>query len=126
MAALIFATLPMWMAVLSFVLYRERLSAAVVFGLVLGFAGIALLVGGVGGGTTGPGPALVVLAGALSWSLGSVLTRWAPLPERQVRSTAMQMLCGGALLLVVGIVSGELDGSTRGRCRRSRGWRSPT
>jgi drug/metabolite transporter (DMT)-like permease len=106
--ALIFATLPMWMALLSFVLYRERLNAAVLFGLVLGFAGIALLVGGVSGGASGPIPPLVVLIGAFSWSLGSVLTRWAPLPERQMRSTAMQMLCGGALLLTAGVGAGEL------------------
>jgi drug/metabolite transporter (DMT)-like permease len=107
-SALIFASLPMWMALLSFLLYRERLSGAVTGGLALGFAGIALLVGGVSGGASGPIPPLVVLGGALCWSLGSVLTRWAPLPERQARSTALQMICGGALLLVAGIVAGEI------------------
>ncbi len=107
-SALIFATLPMWMALLSFVLYRERLSTAVIGGLVLGFAGTALLVEGASGGSSGWVGPLVVLAGAFCWSLGSVLTRWAPLPERQTRSTAMQMLCGGALLALAGVVSGEL------------------
>ena len=107
-AALIFATLPMWMALLSFVLYRERLRVAVLFGLVLGFAGIALLVGGVSGGASGPVPPLVVLVGAFCWSLGSVLTRWAPLPQRQMLSTAMQMVCGGALLTAAGVLSGEV------------------
>jgi drug/metabolite transporter (DMT)-like permease len=107
-SALIFATLPMWMALLSFALYRERLSPVVLGGLLLGFAGTVLLVGGVSGGASGPIPPLIVLGGAVCWSLGSVLTRWAPLPERQTRSTAMQMICGGALLLLAGVAAGEL------------------
>jgi drug/metabolite transporter (DMT)-like permease len=107
-SALIFATLPMWMALLSFVLYRERLSPMVLGGLVLGFAGTVLLVGGVSGGASGPIPPLIVLGGAVCWSLGSVLTRWAPLPERQTRSTALQMICGGGLLLLAGAAVGEL------------------
>jgi drug/metabolite transporter (DMT)-like permease len=106
-SALIFATLPMWMALLSFLLYRERLSAAVIGGLVLGFAGTALLVENASSGSSGWVGPLVVLGGAFCWSLGSVLTRWAPLPERQMRSTAMQMLCGGGLLALAGLVSGE-------------------
>ncbi len=108
-AALVFASLPMWMAVLTFLLYRERLSPAVIAGLVLGFGGIALLVGGVSGGRGGLAGPLVVLGGAVCWSLGSVLTRWAPLPTRQARSTAMQMICGGLLLVLAGMVSGELS-----------------
>jgi drug/metabolite transporter (DMT)-like permease len=108
-AALIFATLPMWMALLTFLLYRERLSAAVIGGLVLGFAGIVLLVGGVSGGQGGLAGPLVVLGGAVYWSLGSVLTRWAPLPSRQTRSTALQMMCGGLLLILAGVLSGELS-----------------
>jgi drug/metabolite transporter (DMT)-like permease len=117
-SALIFATLPMWMALLSFALYRERLGAPVLAGLVLGFAGTALLVQGASGraGVVGP---LVVLGGAISWSLGSVLTRWAPLPERQMRSTAMQMLCGGALLMVAGLIAGEAGGVDLGRISTS-------
>jgi drug/metabolite transporter (DMT)-like permease len=107
-SALIFATLPMWMALLSFVLYRERLSPMVLSGLALGFAGTVLLVGGVSGGASGLLPPLIVLGGAVCWSLGSVLTRWAPLPERQTRSTAMQMICGGGLLLLAGAAAGEL------------------
>jgi drug/metabolite transporter (DMT)-like permease len=108
-SALIFATLPMWMALLTFLLYRERLSPTVIGGLVLGFGGIALLVGGVSGGRSGVVGPLVVLSGAFCWSLGAVLTRWAPLPARQARSTALQMICGGALLVLAGLVAGELS-----------------
>jgi drug/metabolite transporter (DMT)-like permease len=108
-SALIFATLPMWMALLTFLLYRERLSPVVIGGLVLGFGGTALLVGGVSGGRSGVVGPLVVLGGAFCWSLGAVLTRWAPLPARQARSTALQMICGGALLVLAGVVAGELS-----------------
>ena len=118
-SALIFATLPMWMAVLSFVLYRERLGAAVLGGLVLGFAGTALLVQGASGGRAGLVGPLVILGGAVCWSLGSVLSRWAPLPERQMRSTAMQMLCGGALLTAAGLIAGEADRTDLGRVSTS-------
>jgi drug/metabolite transporter (DMT)-like permease len=50
---------------------------------------------------------IVLIAASLSWALGSIYSRQAPLPKSPLMVTAMQMLCGGVLLLLSGAVSGE-------------------
>ena len=43
---------------------------------------------------------LALLLAATAWAAGSLYVRRAPLPRRPLRSSSMQMLCGGAMLLV--------------------------
>jgi len=79
-------------------------------GLVLGFMGIIVLVGpsGMGGhGNVAPIGALVLILGSLSWAIGSFWSRDAELPESGLLTTGMEMLGGGALMLIVGALSGE-------------------
>jgi drug/metabolite transporter (DMT)-like permease len=107
-AALIVATVPLWMALIAFVALRERLRGVAVAGLVVGFAGTALLIRPSGSGGTDLLGALAVVGASLSWSIGSLYARRAPLPKRPLVSAGMQLLCGGAVMGVVGIVGGEL------------------
>jgi drug/metabolite transporter (DMT)-like permease len=82
----------------------------VLAGLVLGFIGIIVLVGpgNVGGqGDVRPLGALVLILGSLSWAIGSFWSRDASLPDSGLLTTGMEMLGGGALLLIVGVLSGE-------------------
>jgi drug/metabolite transporter (DMT)-like permease len=51
---------------------------------------------------------LVVVGASLSWAVGSLYARRAPLPRRPLVGTAMEMLAGGALLGVVALSAGEL------------------
>jgi len=44
----------------------------------------------------------------VSWATGSVISRKVPLPGRPLVATAMEMLGGGTLLLIVGLASGQL------------------
>jgi len=109
-AALIVATVPIWMAVWAAALGRERPGLRVAAGLALGFGGTALLVTAArsgGGAVDLLGAGGVVMASFL-WALGSVLAGRLPLPKRALVATALEMLCGGALLTVVGVASGEL------------------
>jgi drug/metabolite transporter (DMT)-like permease len=105
--ALIVATVPLWMAVMDWVVARQRLPRIAVGGLVLGFAGLALLVGRPGGHADALGTGIVILA-SFSWAAGSVYSRRAPLPRRAFVASGMELLCGGALLAVAGAASGEL------------------
>ena len=50
----------------------------------------------------------MLLAGAFAWAAGSAYARVAPLPRAPFLSTAMQMLCGAALLAIAGVATGEL------------------
>jgi drug/metabolite transporter (DMT)-like permease len=107
-ASLIIASVPLWMALLDRVFYAQRLARAVVVGLVVGFAGVGLLVAPGGAGGAGSRAAFVLVVGSLAWAIGSLYSRQAPLPRRPLVGAAMQMLAGAALLTVVGSASGEL------------------
>ncbi len=110
LAALLVATEPLWIAILVTLTRRERLSGPAVVGLVLGFGGVALLVGPerlLGGQPVAPLGAAVIVLAALSWAVGSLYSREAPQPRSQHLTTAMNMLCGGTLLMGAAVVAGD-------------------
>jgi drug/metabolite transporter (DMT)-like permease len=108
-AALLVATAPLWMALLDRILNGQRLSPLAVAGLVVGFGGVGLLVGNATRGRFDLAGMLVVLGGALAWAIGSLYTRQARLPARAMVGTSMEMLTGGALLMLASLASGELS-----------------
>jgi drug/metabolite transporter (DMT)-like permease len=105
-AALLVATMPLWLALFDRLVYGTRLPPAGVVGLVVGLGGVALLVGPGGGGTDLVG-GLVCVAAAAAWAAGSLYSRRAPLPSQPLLASGMEMLAGGALLAVAGLVAGE-------------------
>ena len=111
LTALLVSILPFWLVIIEWVRPpRRRPSGPVLAGLVLGFVGIIVLVGpsSVGGhGNVAPLGAIVLILGSLSWAIGSFWSRDAELPESGLLTTGMEMLGGGALLLIVGALSGE-------------------
>lgn len=112
LVALLVAAVPLWMVVLDWIWGAGRApSRRVVIGLVGGFVGVGLLVGspgvGAGGGMELLGGGLV-LAGSVAWAAGSLYSRYAPRPPRPRMWVAMQMLTGGALLLPLAAVTGEM------------------
>jgi drug/metabolite transporter (DMT)-like permease len=107
-AALIVASVPIWMVLLSAAQEHRRPPAAVLGGLALALAGIALLVLPNGGGRAVELlPAGALLIAALSWSVGSLWSRRAPLPKSTLLATAMEALAGGAALWIAGLAGGE-------------------
>lgn len=110
LAALIVASVPIWMAVLGGLEKRRRPGGFVIAGLVLGLAGIGLLVvpGRFGGGEhVDPLGAGALLLAALSWSFGSLASRRAHLPSSTLAAVSMEMIAGGALLWAAGLALGE-------------------
>lgn len=108
LAALIVATAPMWMTLLDWLAFRgQRPTAQVIVGLVIGFAGIALLIDPgqyAGSALLGVG---IVLVATLFWAIGGLYSRRAPTPEDTFMGTAAEMLMGGLTLLVVSAITGE-------------------
>jgi len=113
LTALLVSILPFWLVIIEWVRPpRRRPSGAVLVGLVLGFIGIIVLVGPSdirGHGIVSPLGALVLILGSLSWAIGSFWSRDAELPESGLLTTGMEMLGGGALLLIVGALTGEFS-----------------
>ena len=109
-AALLVASTPMWMVVLDALRPGgERPRPAVIAGLALGLVGTVLLVGpgDLGGAPVDVVGALAVAGGAFCWAVGSVYQHGAPQADSTLLNVRMQMLAGGALLLLVGVALGE-------------------
>lgn len=114
--ALIVAAVPIWMVVLDAMRPEgQRPGALTVAGIIVGLAGVSLLVdfsGSVGGASSGgahvdPIALVVLLGGTFSWALGSILSKGASLPKDALLGAAMQMLGGGALLSLLALVTGQ-------------------
>jgi drug/metabolite transporter (DMT)-like permease len=108
-AALLVGTIPLWFAILAWIFLGERLGGRAFAGLVLGFAGLAVLVDPSGEEGAKPIGALVIVIGALGWAAGSVYSQRSVLPKDTLLGAAMGMLAGGVLLALVSGARGELD-----------------
>jgi len=106
--ALLVATAPLWMAIIDRVAFGRRLPALVIVGLVIGFAGVAFLIGSPGSGRISLFGAALALAAPLCWASGSVFTRHVQLPVRPLVASSMEMLCAGVIFAVASIATGEL------------------
>jgi drug/metabolite transporter (DMT)-like permease len=105
-AALLIASTPLWVVVLR-ALLRDRPAAATVGGLVLGMAGVVvLLLPGIGGGSA-LGPMLLVCLSSLLWSVGTVLATRRPLPADPFVTTVLEMAVGGTAMVLLGTLGGE-------------------
>ena len=107
-AALLVGTVPLWMALIAGLVLRERITWREILGILVGFGGVALLVGPVGGTGFDPLGIAAVLFASVSWAGGSLYARRAPLPSRPLVGTGMEMVAGGMILAVVGVAAGEL------------------
>ena len=105
-AALLIASVPLFMAAIDRVFFGIRLPFGAVAGIGTGLLGVAILANP-GGGVDALGT-IALLVAACAWAAGSAYARVAPLPERLFLSAAMQMLCAGLGLGLVGISTGEL------------------
>ncbi len=109
--ALIIAMMPVWVAVLGRIFLGERLPRLAIVGIVLGFAGVGILVGPSAFGGAGAFEPLAlgaILLSPISWSSGSLFaSHRASLPSRPLVATGAQMVAGGFVLLVMSLASGE-------------------
>jgi drug/metabolite transporter (DMT)-like permease len=110
-AALLIALMPVWVAVLGRVFLGERLPRIAGIGIVVGFAGVAVLAGptalGVSDALDAAGLAAIIVS-PIAWSIGSLYaTRRAVLPQLPLMATGTQMVAGAAVLAVMSVVTGE-------------------
>ncbi|MCP4361636.1 MAG: drug/metabolite exporter YedA [Chloroflexi bacterium] len=110
-AALVVATVPLWMVLFDWLLYRGiSPSKKMAIGLSLGFLGIGLLIGPgqiLETNTISLSAILILLLAPILWSLGSLHSRQANLPENLFMATAIEMLAGGVVLILAGFITGE-------------------
>lgn len=109
--ALIIALMPLWIAVLGRIVFGERTSRLAIVGIVLGLAGVMILVAptGIGALALSAGGIAAVMVSPISWASGSLYSSHrARLPRLPLVATAMQMFCGAIVLGVLSLATGEL------------------
>ena len=110
-AALLVATVPLWLVAITAVSSRQRPSWPVMFGLILGLVGVGILVdprGLVAGDSAMFVGTVAILLGSFSWALGTFVSRRLAQASSQVMTTGMNMVAGGLLLILVATATGEL------------------
>ncbi|HEX4832284.1 MAG TPA: EamA family transporter [Trebonia sp.] len=105
LAALLVASVPLWMALAELVINRRRLRPGGWAALAIGIAGIAIVARPHGHG--GVLPILVILGASMSWGIGSVLAGRLPAPASPLLGSAMEMLAGGIVLVGLAAGTGE-------------------
>jgi drug/metabolite transporter (DMT)-like permease len=110
LAALLIGVEPLWMVTMDWLRGGSRPSLQVVLGLLIGAAGVGLLVLPQGGGEAVDllGAGMVILAAA-SWAWGSVISKSSRLPASPFLSTSMEMIGGGMACLLVAGLAGEFQ-----------------
>lgn len=119
LAALLIAAVPLWIVLLRAV-SGDRPTVATLAGVAVGFVGVAVLLlgspgarsGGVhsGGGHSDVRHAALVILASLSWAAGSYLGTRRPMPASPFAATAYEMVIGGAVMAMVGLLRGEASG----------------
>jgi drug/metabolite transporter (DMT)-like permease len=113
-AAIVLATIPFWIVLLKLV-FRDsnRPEALTLLALVPGFVGVALIAWREAARpdiAIDPVMIAILLASALSWAAGSVLSQRHGSSLSSATLSGMQLLCGGAALVLCSVLGGELAG----------------
>ena len=111
LAAVMMATIPVFMALSEIIFLRtQRLTVRLALALLIGIAGVAVLMSrtlDLGGAPIDTAGAIALIIAAISWSISSALTRKLPLPSSKVMSSGAQMLAGGVFLTLTAGALGE-------------------
>jgi drug/metabolite transporter (DMT)-like permease len=122
LAALLVATVPLWLLGIDAVLNHARLGRAPVAGLALGLVGVGLLSGlGGGAGRVSVIGVIIILVAAFTWALGTIMARRVTIPSSPALASGMELLCGGAALLALSAAAGEF-GSVHVADISARSW----
>ena len=110
LAAVLIAVAPIWMVGLEWARGAPRPQRHVVVGLLLGLAGVGLLVSSRAAGVrVDPMGATILVLASGSWAWGSVISKTAALPRSPFLATSMEMIAGGVLLLLTAAVAGQFS-----------------
>jgi len=112
--AVMMATIPAFMALSEIVFLKtQRLTMRLGVALLVGIGGVLVLISrsiSFGDSPIDTLGALALIVAAVSWAVGSALTRKLPLPSSKAMSSGAQMLTGGVLLAMVSAALGEFRG----------------
>ena len=110
--ALLIGMMPVWVAIFGRLFLGERLPMTAMIGIAIGFGGVAILAGPSafgGSGALDPFGLAAIIISPMSWAAGSLFaSHRATLPSRPLVATGAQMVAGAVVLVVLGVLHGEL------------------
>jgi drug/metabolite transporter (DMT)-like permease len=106
MAALLVATLPLWLVGLEWIKGRTPGKRAAL-GFAVGFAGVAMLVAGGLTTASSVAPMAAIIVSELAWAVGSVYLQ-PELPRPLALNAGLPLTLGGSILLIGAAATGEL------------------
>ena len=104
--SLFFALAPLWMTLLAFAFYRERVSRFAAAGIAIGLAGMCYLYSPSGAQNLPLVPTAVGVFTSVAWAVGAIVQRRLAGSDL-VQISALQMLCAAAVLAVLAALTGE-------------------
>jgi len=115
LAAIIVASTPLWFVLLDKREWKNNFSSKwVLFGLLIGFAGILTLFSdkdafSFKGDQMKLISFFVLLAGTISWAVGSLYSKYKPIEASTSMKAAVQMMAAGCFAIIASAASGEFD-----------------
>lgn len=109
-AALVVASAALWIAWFgTWGSKGDRLDAVTIVGLLLGFGGVVVLVGGASSDNPVPLPVYAILLIApLAWAAGSIYSKRFPVETGAMMAAAIQTLGAGVVLTLIGLLNGDV------------------
>lgn len=110
-SGLLNSTIPLWVAILALLIFKNRMTKFMIFGLVAGFSGLMLLVApSLGSGELNPIGTAALIISSILWALGSLYSTKANLPVSMLASSGMLMITGGLIITAISFALGEYRG----------------
>ncbi|MFX0542312.1 DMT family transporter [Roseovarius sp. S4756] len=108
LAVIIASMMPLLVALASWAFLKERLAPLTLFGLMAGFAGVALVMGTRFSGGVDPYGLTLCILGAIALAVATLSVRGATSGGNFLMVVGLQMLIGGAVLAVVAALTETL------------------
>jgi len=102
--AVFFALSPLWMAILGYFMYRERLSPLAIVGLAVGLGGMIYLYSPSGAQHLPTLPTVLGVFTSFAWAFGSMIQRRFTATD-VIQFSGMQMLCAAPVLALMAVFS---------------------
>jgi drug/metabolite transporter (DMT)-like permease len=110
-SGLLNSTIPLWVAIIALLIFKNRMTKFMIIGLAAGFSGLMLLVGpSLGSGELSPIGTAALIVSSIFWAVGSLYSTKAKLPVSMLASSGMLMITGGLIITAISFALGEYRG----------------
>lgn len=109
MTALLNSTIPLWVAIITSIVFKQYLSKTIILGLILGFSGLIILINPfTGNNNLSPVGIISLTLSSVAWAVGSIYSSKIDLTISIFKSSGTWLIIGGFMLIIASLAAGEL------------------